>query len=145
MSFLWCNATSSDWLSSSVLSSKAGLSRPVSSIHTGPLLQALLDPVGGEGVPSLRSVCGDRGDLGGLVTIARSSPLSLRGPSTAVWLHLVPGHLFNTSVCQSVWHATKMRVTISRVSVWRGFRSLMKHTLITNHSVYISHFSLRSF
>ena len=73
-----------DSLSSSVLSSKAGLSRPASSVHTGPLLQALVGPEGGDGVRSLRSVCGEHGDLGGLVTIARSSPLSHLGPSTLV-------------------------------------------------------------
>lgn len=80
-------------LSSSVLSSKAGLSRPASSVHMGPLPLVLLGPAGGEGVRSLRSVCGERGDLGGLVTIARSSPLSHRGPSTLVCWHRVPGHL----------------------------------------------------
>lgn len=82
-----------DSLSSSVLSSKAGLSRPASSVHTGPLLQALLGPEGGEGVWSLRSVCGERGDLGGLVTIARSSPLSHLVLSTFVCWHRIPGHL----------------------------------------------------
>lgn len=66
-------------LSSSVLSSKAGLSRPASRVHTGPLLLLCLE--GGDGVFSLRTVCGEPGDLGGLVTIARSSPLSHREPS----------------------------------------------------------------
>lgn len=69
--------------SSSVLSSKAGLSRPASSVHMGPLLPPLLllDLEGGDGVLALRSVCGEVGDLGGLVTVVRSSPLSLRRPS----------------------------------------------------------------
>jgi len=71
-------------LSSSVLSSKAGLSKPALSVHAGPLPLVLLDPEGGEGVRSLSSVCGERGDLGGLVTIARSSPISHRRPSTFV-------------------------------------------------------------
>lgn len=44
--------------SSSVLSSKAGLSSPASSVHMGPLLPPLLllDLEGGDGVLALRSV-----------------------------------------------------------------------------------------
>lgn len=78
-------------LSSSVLSSKAGLSRPASCVHTGPLLVLSLE--GGDGVFSLRTVCGEAGDLEGLVTIARSSPLSHREPSTLACWHRIPGHL----------------------------------------------------
>lgn len=67
--------------SSSVLSSKAGLSRPASSVHMGPLLLLLLDLEGGDGVVALSSVVGEAGDLGGLLAVVRSSPLSLRRAS----------------------------------------------------------------
>lgn len=89
-------------LSSSVLSSKAGLSRPASCVHTGPLLMVLLSLEGGDGVSSLRSVCGEMGDLGVLLTVARSSPLSQRVPSVLVCWHRIPGHLSSSDRCQFV-------------------------------------------
>jgi hypothetical protein len=80
-----------------VLSSKAGLSSPGSSVHREALRQTVVGggAGAGEGVASLRSVSGgDKGDLEGLVTMATPlSPPLHRWPSTPVCWVWVPGHL----------------------------------------------------